>query len=150
MNDRTASGQLRMIPITAPVTEEEAAAASLYREELEATGYGYEFDEGIVNITQTPSGLDDDEAEELFAGMLSELAENGAAPGLAKQTRCERGLYQASCKGAVTGGEKNDRETLEALIRELFAHPEITYCPHGRPVAFRMARAAIERRFGRT
>ena len=150
MNDRTASSQLRMIPITAPVTEEEAAAASLYREELEATGYGYEFDEGIVNITQTPSSLDDDEAEELFVGMLSELAENGAAPGIAKQTLFERALYQASCKGAVKGGEKNDREALEALIRELFAHPEITYCPHGRPVAFRMARAAIERRFGRT
>ena len=150
MNDHAASSQLRMIPITVPVTEEEAAAASLFTEELEATGYGYEFDKGVVNITQTPSGLDDDEAEELFVGMLSELAENGAAPGIAKQTLFERALYQASCKGARKGGDKNDPAALEALVRELYAHPEITYCPHGRPVAFRMAKAAIERRFGRT
>lgn len=150
MKERTASSQMRMIPITVPVPEEEAAAASLYREELEATGYGFEFDEDVVNITQTPSGLDDDEAEDLFIGMLAELAETGAEPGIARQTLFEKALYQVSCKGAIKGGDKNDREALEALVRELFAHPEITYCPHGRPVAFRMTKAAMERRFGRT
>lgn len=150
MKDHTASSQLRMLPISVRITEEEADAAETYREELEATGYGYETEDGHAEITQTPSNLDDREAEDLFVGMLAELSETGAEPGIAKQTLFERALYQVSCKGAIKGGDKNDREALEALIRDLFAHPDVTYCPHGRPVAFRMAKAAIERRFGRT
>ena len=59
-------------------------------------------------------------------------------------------MYQVCCKGAIKGGDKNDEEAIQALLTELFSHPEITYCPHGRPVAFRMSRAAMERRFGRT
>ena len=150
MKDHTASSQLRMLPISVRITEEEADAAETYREELEATGYGYETEDGHAEITQTPSNLDDREAEDLFVGMLAELSETGAEPGIAKQTLFERALYQVSCKGAIKGGDKNDREALEALIRDIFAHPDVTYCPHGRPVAFRMAKAAIERRFGRT
>ena len=105
---------------------------------------------GEIDIDQTPANLDDGEAKELFAGMLTELADNGAAPEHQKEALFEKALYQVCCKGAIKGGDKNNEEAIKALLTELFAHPEITYCPHGRPVAFRMSKAAMERRFGRT
>ena len=150
MTSRLPASQMRMLPIIVTVTEEEAAAAENYREEIESTGYGFERGDDGMDITRTPAFLDDGEAGELFSAMLSELADNGAAPGLAKQTLFERALYQISCKGAIKGGDKNDEEALKRLIAELYRRPDITYCPHGRPVAFRMTKAALERRFGRT
>ncbi len=150
MKERSAAYQMRMLPITLPVTPQEADIAETYREELAATGFGYELSGGEIDIDQTPANLDDNEAKELFAGMLAELADNGAAPEHQKEALFERALYQVCCKGAIKGGDKNDEEAIKALLAELFAHPEITYCPHGRPVAFRMSRAAMERRFGRT
>lgn len=150
MKERSASYQMRMLPITVAVTREEADIAETYREELTATGFGFEINGGEIDIDQTPANLDDGEAKELFAGMLSELADNGAAPAHQKEALFERALYQVCCKGAIKGGDKNDEEAIKALLRDLFSHPEITYCPHGRPVAFRMSRAAMERRFGRT
>lgn len=150
MKERSASYQMRMLPITVAVTREEADIAETYREELTATGFGFEINGGEIDIDQTPANLDDGEAKELFAGMLSELADNGAAPEHQKEALFERALYQVCCKGAIKGGDKNDEEAIKALLTELFSHPEITYCPHGRPVAFRMSRAAMERRFGRT
>ncbi len=150
MKERSASYQMRMLPITVPVTRQEADAAETYRQELTATGFGYELSGGEIDIDQTPANLDDSEAKELFAGMLSELADNGAAPEHQKEALFERALYQVCCKGAIKGGDKNGEEAIKALLTELFSHPEITYCPHGRPVAFRMSRAAMERRFGRT
>ena len=150
MKERAATYQMRMIPITVAVTRQEADAAETYREELTATGFGYRTENGEIEIDQTPANLDDSEAKELFAGMLSELADNGANPEHQREALFERALYQVCCKGAIKGGDKNDEEAIKALLRELFAHPEITYCPHGRPVAFRMSKAAMERRFGRT
>ncbi len=150
MRTHAPTSQMRMIPITVAVTEEEAAAAETYRQELTDTGYGFERSEDGIDVTQTPANLSDTEAKDLFMGMLSELCENGAAPQLQKQAMFERALYQVCCKGAIKGGDKNGEEALVALIAQLYEHPEVTYCPHGRPVAFKMTKAAMERRFGRT
>ena len=150
MKTHTPTSQLRMIPITVPVTEEEADAAENYRAELTDTGFGFERTDEGMDITQTPSNVDDEEAKALFIGMLSELCEHGAAPAHQKEAMFERALYQVCCKGAIKGGDKNDEKALTALIEQLYEHPEVTYCPHGRPVAFKMTKAAMERRFGRT
>lgn len=150
MRSREKTYQTRMIPISVNVTTEEADAAERYRDELTATGYEFGLEGGVIEITQTPANLSDAEAKDLFAGMLAELCEHGANPEYKKEALYERALYQVCCKGAIKGGDKNDTEALISLITELLSHPDITYCPHGRPVAFRMTKAAIERRFGRT
>ena len=144
------SYQVRMVPIAVNLTREESDAAEKYREELYRAGYGYEITEHGANITQCPAGIADDRAKELFVEMLAQLVETGADPTIPENALFEKALYQVSCKGAVKGGDKNDEEALIALVDELFSHPDVTYCPHGRPVAFRMTKAAIEHRFGRT
>ena len=147
---RSAStSQKRIVPVTAALTPEEADAAEEYREELEGAGFGYSVSGKTAELTLTPGDLSDHESAKLFVTMLSELC-GGERPGIAKDALFERALYQASCKMSIKGGEKNDEAALRDLVRRLLESPSVTYCPHGRPVAFKMSRAAMERRFGRT
>ena len=150
MKKKAATSQQRMVPVTVELTAEEADAAENYRPELEEAGYGYAIDGKTAEITLTPADLSDREASELFVYMLGSLAVGTESPGLSREALFERALYQASCKAAIKGGDKNDEEALKALVKRLLETPSVTYCPHGRPVAFKMSKAAMERRFGRT
>ena len=150
MKKKAATSQQRMVPVTVELTAEEADAAENYRPELEEAGYGYAIDGKTAEITLTPADLSDREASELFVYMLGSLAAGTESPGLSREALFERALYQASCKAAIKGGDKNDEEALKALVKRLLETPSVTYCPHGRPVAFKMSKAAMERRFGRT
>ena len=61
----------------------------------------------------------------------------------------EKALYQASCKASVKGGRVYPPGYAEYLVGELMRRPDITYCPHGRPIAVRIRKADLDRRFGR-
>ena len=40
-------------------------------------------------------------------------------------------------------------DEMERFVKELLSHPDIRYCPHGRPVLIEMKKRDIERNFGR-
>lgn len=54
-----------------------------------------------------------------------------------------------ACKAAVKGGQRNTREELLVVVREVMAG-RVKYCPHGRPVAITMTRSQLERQFKRS
>ncbi|MCC8022853.1 MAG: DNA mismatch repair endonuclease MutL [Clostridiales bacterium] len=54
-----------------------------------------------------------------------------------------------SCRGAVKAGDKNSDYELELFARQLLSMPDIKYCPHGRPILFKLGRGEIEKQFGR-
>ena len=58
-------------------------------------------------------------------------------------------LHTMACKAAVKGGQKNAREELLVVVREVMAG-HVKYCPHGRPVAITMTRGQLERQFKRS
>ena len=58
-------------------------------------------------------------------------------------------LHTMACKAAVKGGQKNSREELLVVVREVMAG-HVKYCPHGRPVAITMTRGQLERQFKRS
>ena len=51
---------------------------------------------------------------------------------------------------AIKGGRDYPPEYNEELCRKLMALPDITVCPHGRPVAMELTHAALDRQFKRT
>ncbi len=150
MKNKEKTSQKRMVPVTVDLTPEEADAAEEYASDLSDAGFEFTQNGKIAEITLTPGDLSDREAARLFVYMLGSLAEGKEAPGISRDTLFERALYQASCKMSIKGGQKNDVESLKALVKRLLESPSVTYCPHGRPVAFRMSKAAMEKRFGRT
>ena len=62
----------------------------------------------------------------------------------------EKALYQASCKAAIKAGREYSKENIEALVAELMSLGDITFCPHGRPVAMELSKKNIDRQFART
>ena len=150
MKNKEKTSQKRMVPVTVDLTPEEADAAEEYADDLTDAGFEFTQNGKSAEITLTPADLSDREAARLFVYMLGSLAEGKEAPGISRDTLFERALYQASCKMSIKGGQKNDIESLKALVKRLLESPSVTYCPHGRPVAFKMSKAAMEKRFGRT
>ncbi|MBQ7333516.1 MAG: hypothetical protein IJW38_04120, partial [Clostridia bacterium] len=63
--------------------------------------------------------------------------------------RQEKALYQIACKAAIKGGRIYDKALIEWLIEKVLELPDITVCPHGRPIAYKMKKSELDRQFDR-
>ena len=73
--------------------------------------------------------------------------------GSAKLTRdliFEKALYQAACKAAIKAGREYPEGHIRWLVSKLMELPDITVCPHGRPVAMELSKKDLDRQFERT
>ena len=61
----------------------------------------------------------------------------------------EEALYQASCKAAIKAGREYPPEHVKWLVDTLMRLPDITFCPHGRPVAIEMTKDQLDHQFER-
>ena len=57
--------------------------------------------------------------------------------------------HNVACRAAVKAGDVSSTMELMDLAKRLQQHPEIRYCPHGRPVCIIMKRKDLEQQFGR-
>ena len=62
----------------------------------------------------------------------------------------EKALYQAACKAAIKAGREYAPEHIQWLVKKLMELPDITFCPHGRPVAMELSKKTLDRQFDRT
>ena len=81
--------------------------------------------------------------------MLDEANEGRGNPEITEKIRRERVLYQIACKAAIKGGRKYDRAIVEWLVTKVLSLPDITVCPHGRPIAYRLTKTELDRQFDR-
>lgn len=54
-----------------------------------------------------------------------------------------------ACRSAIKAGNKSTPEELIRIVKHLEEHPEIKYCPHGRPICIVLTKGEIEKQFGR-
>ena len=150
MKSADINSQMMLFPIDTMLTSEEINILEQYRHEIEATGFGFKTGRNTVSITEVPEGIDTGAA----ADMISEIAEKLLSEtGTARITRdivFEKALYQASCKAAIKAGREYPFEEARALVDEMMKMPDITFCPHGRPVAMELSKKNIDRQFART
>ena len=78
------------------------------------------------------------------------LKTNTGSAMLTRDMIFERALYQASCKAAIKAGREYSDEQIEWLVGEMMKLPDITVCPHGRPVAMELSKKNIDRQFERS
>ncbi|MEW6443297.1 MAG: DNA mismatch repair endonuclease MutL [bacterium] len=55
-----------------------------------------------------------------------------------------------ACHAVVRAGQGLERREMEALLEQLSSRPELSVCPHGRPVRILFSLREIEKRFQRT
>ena len=147
--DKRIANQLLMLPLTVVLSPEELAIASEYADEMRAVGFEYAINGTAADITAIPEAISTEDAEALFVRMLDEIVDGRGKPAITEAIRREKALYQVACKAAIKGGRVYTKEILHWLIKKLLSLPDITVCPHGRPVAFKLTKNELDRQFER-
>lgn len=148
-NDGRVASQELLLPLTVLLTSDELAAADEYRETFESVGFSIEVCQGSVNIKAIPSMVSTKNAEALLQEMLDDIIRGTGDPEFNEKLRRERALYQVACKAAIKGGRVYDRSIIEWLVGRVLALPDITVCPHGRPIAYKLTKAMLDKQFDR-
>ncbi len=147
--DGRVASQALLLPITVLLTPDEASAAEEYADELRGVGFEFILGASNADITAIPDAISASDAETLFIKMTDELSEGRGNPEITEKIRREKALYQIACKAAIKGGRKYDAALIEWLVERVLALPDIIVCPHGRPVAFKLTKAELDRQFDR-
>ncbi len=148
-SDGRVAFQSLLLPLTVKLTPDESAIAAEYKDELSSVGFEFTPSDGYADITAIPSEIGTSDAEALFIKMLDEINEGRGNPEITEKIRREKALYQIACKAAIKGGRRYDRSLIEWLVTKLMELPDITVCPHGRPVAYRLTKGELDRQFER-
>ncbi len=148
-SDGRVASQSLLLPLTVKLTPDESAVSVEYKDELFAVGFEFTPADGYADISAIPAEISTADAEALFVKMLDEISEGRGNPEITEKIRREKTLYQIACKAAIKGGRKYDRSLIEWLVSKLMALPDITVCPHGRPVAYKLTKCELDRQFER-
>ncbi len=142
--------QLLLTPLAIQMSAELADTVREYERDICAVGYEFSVSDRAVDITAIPTSLELVAARDTFETIADKLASGTGSAEITRDTLFEKALYQASCKAAVKIGREYGIEHLKWICDKLLVLDDIKVCPHGRPVAFEMTKAAIERQFKRT
>lgn len=144
------SSQILTFPIDLMLMSDEVHALEAYRDEIEAVGFGFESKKNTVYINMIPSGIEPAAATDMLSTMAERFKNGTGDANITRNIVFEKALYQASCKAAIKAGRiYSDREN-EWIVQQLKDIPDITFCPHGRPVAMELTKKTIDRQFERT
>ena len=147
--DGRVSSQSLLLPITILLAADELSAAGEYKSEFASIGLDIEIGQGHINVYSIPDAISTQSAEALITEMLDDILKGKGNPKLSEKLRQEKALYQIACKAAIKGGRVYDSSIIEWLVGRVLALPDIIVCPHGRPIAFRLTKAELDKQFDR-
>ncbi len=143
------ASQMLMLPVRINFSREEIAALEEYRAEIEQAGFTFDTEEQAVNVQSFPVGIEASAIVDIFGEFASGLATDSTNVNITRQFAFEKALYQASCKAAIKAGRQYPEEHIKWLCQKLMELPDITFCPHGRPVAIEMTKNMLDHQFER-
>ncbi len=149
LNSVDRPSMLLAVPLEFGMTGEEISFIEENRESIEKTGFSFEVTDGTVSVTAVPDGISVNAVEEMFQVFADRTANGTGSVELTGLTVFEKKLYQASCKAAIKGSRVYPEGYINWLVNEMHRIPEVTYCPHGRPVAYTYKKSEFDRKFDR-
>lgn len=139
--------QLLLTPITVRLTPEEHAAVLENRELLSDAGLTIDnFGDGFVVVREVAPVLEKADLELIVTELAQKLL-NSNHNLMPKQL--ENLYHTIACRAAIKAHDKTPPLSLKQLVTLLREDGNAAHCPHGRPVAIRMSRYEIEKKFGR-
>ena len=149
MKSREIVSQILMLPVEVMMRSDETEVLERYRREVEATGFSFETGRNTVTVGALPDGVEPGAAADMLSEMADRLLHDTGNADLTREIVFEKALYQGACKAAIKAGREYPKGYSERVVAELMALPDITFCPHGRPVAMEMTKRAFDRQFKR-
>ena len=142
--------QLLMLPIDVMMTSGEVEALREFEGELSDIGFSVVFQRNTVSVSAIPEGVETDAVADMLGTMAGRILTATGSVKLTRDIIFEKALYQAACKAAIKAGRAYADEHIQWIISKLMELPDITFCPHGRPVALEMSHHSLDRQFDRT
>jgi len=140
--------QALLLPAVVDLPAADAARLLERGTELARLGLDIEaFGPGAVLVRALPAVLGAPEPAPLLRDLADELAELAEATALA--ARLDTILARMACHGSIRAGRRLGASEMDALLRRMEATPRAATCSHGRPTYLKLAKAEIERLFGR-
>ena len=150
LKDVKINSQMLMLPIEIMMTSDEIQAICDYRSEVEAVGFEFDVGKYSLSVIAIPEGIDSEGIVDMMLVMAERIKSGTGSAGLTKDIIFEKALYQASCKAAIKAGREYSKEQIKRIVDKLMEIPDITVCPHGRPVAMILDKKNLDRQFERT
>ena len=137
-----------LVPVSVPLSENEAAASENLAEPLQELGFDViRTGPQSVSVRAVPSLLADVDARQLFLDVLSEFREYGASRRL--QEAQNELLSTMACHGSVRANRRLSVPEMNALLRAMEATERSGQCNHGRPTWVQLSRSELDRLFMR-
>lgn len=143
---RQVNPQLLLEPVAVNLLPQEHAAVLERQGELKSYGVEVEdFGNGAVLVRAVPSELSGVDVPTL----MSEIAGNILEKSTCESDRTNAILHSIACKAAMKAGDYTSVTEQLELAKAVLSRNDLMYCPHGRPIAFKLTRQELEKQFGR-
>lgn len=142
--------QMLMLPVDCMMTAAEVEILKEYDEELKKIGFSLRYARNTVSADAIPEGIETSAVSDMLQTMAGRLLDNTGSVKLTRDIMFEKALYQAACKAAIKAGREYASGHIQWLVKKLMELPDITFCPHGRPVAMELTKRTLDRQFDRT
>ncbi len=149
IEDDSIASQLLILPLSVELNVEEIEIAKEFQHELKNVGFDYKITDKGCDIYSIPTAISSDDSETLLIKMIDEIIDGMGKPSVTDAVRQEKALYQIACKAAIKAGRIYTREVIDWLINRVLHLPDITVCPHGRPIAYKLTKSELDRQFER-
>lgn len=144
------TSQMLMLPIEVMLASDEVMVIDQYRAELSAVGFEVSCGKYTVSVFAIPAGIDAAAVPDMITVIADRLKNATGSAKLTRDIAFEKALYQASCKAAIKAGIDYPDAHLQWIVDRLMEIPDITVCPHGRPVAMQLSKKSLDHQFERT
>lgn len=99
-----------------------------------------------VAVTGIPSILDGCDPVDLIIELARNISDNKANP----MPEILDDMYHTfACKAAIKANDITSLTELSEIVRTILTDERIRYCPHGRPVMFKLSKRELEKQFRR-
>ncbi len=142
--------QMLMLPVETMMTGAEVEVLQSFDEELKKIGFRLRYAKNTVFADAIPEGIETPAIGPMLSTMAGRLIDNTGSVKLTRDIIFEKALFQAACKAAIKGTREYAPEHIEWLVGKLMELPDITFCPHGRPIAMELTKKVLDRQFDRT
>ena len=150
MKSKEPSSQILIAPIEVILTSAELAVVNDYLVDFEKLGFKLTVKKYSVLIHSIPTELAACDVQDTISTMVNRIKDGLGNAKLTRDILFEKALYQASCKAAIKAGREYVEAHTDWIVEQLMKIPDITFCPHGRPVAMELSKKNLDYQFERS